>query len=280
MLVRANIKGGVLMQEFTFSAEEGEEPRRTDSKPKPTKIFPTDRIAFSRQLDLLRAYAAASAYGAAVVNNNQVADLVKLTGSTVSLANPFFADARFLQRADGGYTPSAEVVSFARAYEWNPDAASHKLAPVVRDSWFAKALLPRLGFSDMDEAEAIAALAEAASAGLGYKNQLRVLLDYLESAGLIRRDGGRVHLIREGAVATEAPKESPAVAIEPQPTKSPAVTTAFAQPMEGTVQFHVSVRVDIAEFAGWQADRIAAFFNGIAQVLAAKGAIERGASQE
>lgn len=47
---------------------------------------------------------------------------------------------------------------------------------------------------------------------------------------------------------------------------------------EGVVQFHVSVKVDMAEFAHWQADRIAAFFNGIAAVLAAKGALDRYAT--
>jgi hypothetical protein len=41
------------------------------------------------------------------------------------------------------------------------------------------------------------------------------------------------------------------------------------------VQFHVSVKVDMAEFAGWSADRITAFFGGIAQVLAAKGTLEK-----
>ena len=56
--------------------------------------------------------------------------------------------------------------------------------------------------------------------------------------------------------------------------------TTFSQPTEGTVQFHVSVKVDMAEFAGWEPARITSFFGGIAQVLAAKGAIEKEASPE
>lgn len=55
-----------------------------------------------------------------------------------------------------------------------------------------------------------------------------------------------------------------------RPTRSP-----FSAPTEGVVQFHVSVKVDMNEFEGWQPERIAAFFGGIAQVLSAKGAIER-----
>jgi hypothetical protein len=38
------------------------------------------------------------------------------------------------------------------------------------------------------------------------------------------------------------------------------------------------VKVNAQDFAGWSPDRITAFFGGIAQVLAAKGALEREAS--
>ncbi len=43
---------------------------------------------------------------------------------------------------------------------------------------------------------------------------------------------------------------------------------------EGFVRVAVSIRVDMAEFSGWKLERIAAFFAGIAQVLAAKGNVE------
>ena len=33
----------------------------------------------------------------------------------------------------------------------------------------------------------------------------------------------------------------------------------------------------MAEFAGWQPERISAFFSGVAQVLAAKGNVEKEA---
>ena len=48
----------------------------------------------------------------------------------------------------------------------------------------------------------------------------------------------------------------------------------FHQQPEGLVQFAVSVRVDMSELSTWSPDRIAAFFGGIAQVLAAKGKVE------
>ena len=43
----------------------------------------------------------------------------------------------------------------------------------------------------------------------------------------------------------------------------------------GTVNFNVSVRVEMTEFATWKPERIAAFFNGMAQVLAAKANVEK-----
>ena len=61
-------------------------------------------------------------------------------------------------------------------------------------------------------------------------------------------------------------------------TRSSAVATMFTQPTEGVVQFHISVKVDMAEFADWSPERITAFFAGIAQVLAAKGKLEKSAA--
>lgn len=54
-----------------------------------------------------------------------------------------------------------------------------------------------------------------------------------------------------------------------------AVSPSYVHQTAGGVQFQVNVNVDMSEFAGWSADRISAFFSGIAQVLAAKGALEK-----
>ncbi len=60
--------------------------------------------------------------------------------------------------------------------------------------------------------------------------------------------------------------------------KNAVIATTFSMPAEGIVQFNISVKVNAQDFAGWSPDRITAFFGGIAQVLAAKGALERDAS--
>jgi hypothetical protein len=250
---------------------------------RPTRTLPTERVQFQKQLNVIRAYAAVSGPTGKAVGLTEVANVTKLNASTVSLCNAFFADVGFIEKnAAGSYVPSSEVMSFLRAYQWNPDTAALKLAPLLRRTWFAQALMPKLAMGSVEEAEAIRDLADESSAGPKYRPQLELLIDYLEASGVVRRDGG---LLREGSrtesldearneTATTASNMSP----EPKETRAAAISTAFAQPTEGVVQFHVSVRVDMAEFANWKADRIASFFGGIAQVLAAKGQLESGAS--
>ncbi|MEX2156342.1 MAG: hypothetical protein WD773_05830 [Gemmatimonadales bacterium] len=259
------------------------------AKARPIKTLPTDRIKFDKQLDLLRAYAAISGPTLKSVSNKDVAGVVEMVASTVSISNKFFSEMGFLLAAsDGGYTPASDVVSYVRAYEWKPETAAYKLAPTILRTWFAERLVPKLRYRQMDEAEAITDLAEEAAASQVYQNQLKILLDYLTASGIIVRENGRVNLGPQanavasgnGTAATtagvpDAPRPETAA---PPKGKGAAVSTVFNAPTEGVVEFHVSVRVDMSEFKGWQGDRIAAFFGGIAQVLAAKGKIEEDAS--
>ena len=253
---------------------------RSPKKTKPIKSLPTERINFTKQLHLLRAHAAVSGPNGKIVTNKEAADVVEMSDTTVSLANSFFVDVGLIQRADGGFLPSQEVISFSRAHEWNPESASHKLQPVIARSWFADVLMPKLSFRALSEEQAVADLADAAAAGPEYKIQLRLLIDYMEAAGIVQRDGNMIKLLRASPTSNQT-QEKPGT-MEPRDTTSSkgSVITAFAQPAAGVVQFHVSVKVDLKEFAGWEPHRITAFFGGIAQVLAAKGTIEKGGVEE
>lgn len=249
------------------------------TKTRPRKALPTTRIAFSKQLDILRAYAAASGPTRKSVTNSDIEDIIKMKASTISLGNAFFDDTGLLQRTDKGFVPSQELMNFHRAYEWAPDNAAQKLAPLIEKTWFAQELLPKLSFGVISEQEAISDLADAAHASPEHEHQLQFLLEYLAAAGLIIKDGGQVRIARQSPSAEKSTAQPTATEREPaQQSSRSSVATAFMQPTEGTVQFHISVKVDMKEFSGWQADRIAAFFSGIAQVLAAKGEIERDAS--
>lgn len=242
-------------------------------------VLPTHRIAFAKQLDILRAYAAASGPERKAVNRNDIAKMMELSATTIGLALPFFSATGFLREESSGIVPSPEVFAFQLANEWDPNTASQKLAPLLERQWFTERIMPKLRFSPVSEDDAITMLAEEASAGPDYKPQLRMILNYLCECGLTRRVDGK---LQAGAERNEqtSPKqnangqhelrdESPSVS---------AVSTGFSNPGDGVVQFHIDVRVDMAELSTWSADRIAAFFSGVAQVLTAKGRMEQAQS--
>jgi hypothetical protein len=204
-----------------------------------------------------------------------------MASSTLSMNNAFYAQNGFLMKADGGYIPAPEVFSFLRAYEWTPESAFTKMAPILGKTWFAEALLPKLSFGVLTTDEAIQRLADVCTAGPDYRSQLRFLLDYLGNSGVIEWDGNQV---RKGANAVNATSTAPNTDIvqtpnnpppsAPEPSKRGGGPTFFGT-TEGAVNFNVSVRVDMGEFANWKPERIAAFFNGMAQVLAAKADVEK-----
>ncbi len=244
-------------------------------EPRPTQVVPTERIQFKRQLDILRAFAAASGPTNTSVTNKQVAEILKMASSTVSLANPFFTETGLLVKEGSGFMPSSEVMDYNRAFAWNPDTAAHKLGSRLREAWFVQAVTPKLTFSQMSETEAINTLADASAAAPKFRPNLKLLIDYMEAAGMIERDGDVVRLARSAPAGQPEPAKSEKPVAPTKPAA--AVATAFTQPTEGVVQFHVSVKVDMGEFATWRPERISAFFAGIAQVLSAKAAVEQSA---
>lgn len=270
------------MAEETQTATESGPADRV-RKTKPTRPLPTERIAFPKQLDILRAYAVAHEATGKGVTNSEIGNIVKMAPSTVPHANTFFGDPEIglLQKAEGGYVPHPAVIAFHRAYAWSPETAAQKLAPAFQTMWFSQALMPRLAFRSMDEREAIAVLAEASSATPDYESQLGLALSFMEVVGLIEREGGQVRALR--GAAPSAPTPGP---ITPQAVESPAPTTrgvetAFARPSSGDgVHFNVTINVDMKEMGTWAPERIAAFFAGFAQVLAAKGALEKNAVKD
>src|SRR5690606_10322875 len=143
-------------------------------------------------------------------------------------------------------------------------------APIVIKSWFGQALTQRLQFNAMSEDEAIGALASVCKAGPESKPQLRALIDYAEAAGIIERANGQLSALSVKPTIGAKPEVEPAR--EPEsPTPRPA-----AQPAEGLgsqdggINLQFSVQVTMAEMKDWPADRIAAFFAGVAQALSAK----------
>jgi hypothetical protein len=282
-----------MAEQATIHRISGSRSRSKQDKPKPTQVLPSERLTIAKQLGILRAYAAASGQAAKPVKTGEVAAIANIQSTTVSATNPFFVATGLIQRTEGGFVPSPEVMSFAHAFEWNAadPTASHKIAPLIANTWFGEEVLKKIQFhSQLKESEAVRELASLAAAPPEYKLRIKVLIDYLEAAGLVQREGD---YLKRGTVvgSAAAPAATLSTSASPSPeVKEPAhrdpigsrsgLASAFTHVAGGSIQFNVSVRVDMTEFKGWQPERIAAFFAGMAQVLAAKGALEKNVSEE
>jgi hypothetical protein len=251
-------------------------------RPRTSHPLPSDRIAYQKQLEILRAFAVAAADNGGSASNENVGKLVKMSHTTVALSTPFFVDSGFLTRADRGrFRPSEAVVEYSRAYQWTPDRAGHHLANVVSRSWFGQVIMPRVSVSARDHDEILAAISAAADATTEHRQQLVTVIEFAVLSGIVERQGSKFRAGRVEGVALPDQRASDVAAITPQEevgTSAPGIKTGFVKdPTEGYVEFHVDVKVRTAEFATWRPERISAFFGGIAQVLAAKGRMEEDA---
>lgn len=264
----------------------------TDKAPKVklARALPTDRVSFEKQLLLLRCFAIGAGVENKPVTNATLADLAKLNVSTAGVNNTFYADAGLTNKAGMGYTPAPEVVSFERAFQFNPETAGQKLAPVLRRTWFGQALLPKLAARPYAEDEALGDLADVARAQPEHKAQLRLLLDYLALGACIERDGLMIRQGRlaredgqptrgeETAMASAAQGAGPVAAGVPQG----AVNTSFAANPNGPaggLSLAVNISVDMKEMATWPPNVVTAFMAGLAQVITAKAAAEASATR-
>jgi hypothetical protein len=247
-----------------------QQPPPKEKKPEPQETLPTDRVAFGKQMQFLLAYAAASENGAKGVSNETVAELVKMKSSTVSLANAFFVKSGFLTRSGREYIPAKEVLEYKLATGWNDPNAAHKLAPLIERTWFAQALRSKLEMRGVEETEAIGALAQRAVVTPNYEPQLRTLIEYMTVGGVIRKEGTLLILNRRGPASFPEPaadhkEERPKDAALSQPA-----TNSGPFMGRGSISLAVNIEVDMAEVATWRPERIAAFFSGLAAVVAAK----------
>lgn len=245
----------------------------TAARPQLSKKLPTFRVGFSKQMDALRAYAMLSDGGNKPVHYSRVAEIIKVHEANVSSMNPFFLENGFILKATNGHLPAPQVVNYNRAFSWNQETAAGQLRALVGDTWFGMELTQRLSFRAMSEDAAIEVLAGKCNAGPEAKPQLRILIDFSEAAGVVARANGQLTL---GAVMgpedleppLDTPKpESPAPAAPPVSVVSPAPARHAT---EGGINFDVSINVSMAEMRDWTPERIASFFAGMAQVLAAK----------
>ena len=187
---------------------------------KADKPLPTMRIGLAKQFEIIRAYGALYVSENRAVKPAMVAPVVNMHVDTVRLTNNFFVDCGMLQKADAGaFIPHADVVSFFRAHQWNATNPEYKLQPVFGQAWFGKAIATRLSFRGaIDESEVIGMLAEAANAAPEHRPQLVMLIGFMETAGLLAREGNMVRAVKPDTALDRpvVPEQKPPADPKPQ----------------------------------------------------------------
>lgn len=259
---------------------DGETPDKKPRVPKvaPAKVLPPRRPPLQKQFHILRSYVVASDGGKHPVSNPELAQVALMHTNNVSLANTFFADVGLIRREGGGYIPTAPVVEYHHQYDWEPDEAARKLAPLFADAWFGEIVLRSLALGPRPMKDVIRALGEAARATGDWRDSLEMLLGYLQTVGLVVVEGDTVRAapkpeaVEAGDSAAETCKVSPEkVAAQSRSAPAPARRTQGSEDASANgIRFTINFDVSMQEMAGWTPDRIAAFFAGVAQVISAK----------
>ncbi|MDO8270460.1 MAG: hypothetical protein Q7U82_00875 [Gammaproteobacteria bacterium] len=214
--------------------------------------LPAAKLTTSKQFNLLKAFAIASGTERKAVTIQEVGTLQNISPGTVSICNPFFQQTGLVEKIGHKFKASLEVLAYYQRLEWNDTEAGKKLAPILRKTWFAEVLIPRLQMNAMTEDSAIQALSDTSNASPSEKRQLLMTLDYLELAGIIVRDGNMVRLVKEiqpEKVANHLPVESvpPSLPSElegwvrQQPVSKSEIYDALSIPIPG----HANAKIEI-----------------------------------
>jgi hypothetical protein len=152
-------------------------------------------------------------------------------------------------------------------------------------SWFGEALLPRLQFRDIPQSEAIAILSEEVGVGPHYRDQLEIVLQYLEACNLVGREDGLVKLGVNSLTVPPfngQPKPDASVQDTPRPAESAASAPKAQPPAQPEYALNVTfdIQVPMDALSTWSPDRIASLFAGVAQALAAKNGGQATNQQE
>jgi hypothetical protein len=222
---------------------------------KPSEVLPSERISFSRHLEVLRVFAQVSGRKNLPVSNEAIASAVGMKATTLSLLNPFFLNVGFLRKDGLGYKPSSEVLRFAQRYSTGDQAAGSALAPLLTKTWFARVLLPHLAYGSIEKKAAILILAE--SALTPPDDRITLLVDYLTTSGVVELVAGR---LRHGKFAIQSEPNSADVLVDFESRD------VRSRPSAGRMDFSVRF-VCGDDLLTWDVTRQSELFNALGQLL-------------
>jgi len=196
------------VEEKTTSANEPQiEQRSKRERTSLCKVLPTDRIAFDRQVEILRAYAACyESNDGKPVSNTQAGETLspKFSASTLGVAVPFFTDISLITRLGPDFVPSPELQAYNQALALSPSEAKRRIRPLFENTWFYRLLAPRLRLSQQTLSDCVGLLAVEAKAEKDHLPRVEPLIKFLEFAGIVVISGGMVSFAQSTAAETQS----------------------------------------------------------------------------
>jgi len=244
---------------------EGEGPGcRGAVRQRADKSLPTDRLSFEKQVEALKAIAQLSGPGKRPVTAEDISASLGLKGNTGGLSNKFFRDTGWIEPSGRGlYVAADGLVAFHRHLGMDPQdlaGAQAYLLDAVRTGWYWEEIEGMVQGAGVRATAVLHALARAAGASADHKEQLGLIVDWLEWLGLVRREGEIIAAAdpaqpsvpadkpEEEAQAVEADEPAldviPVAEAEEQPARQ-AAPEVSANPVMDTaiVSMHFSVRI-------------------------------------
>lgn len=261
---------------------------RLANRPRSRYALPTDRMKFRAQVDALRAFAVLSKNRQEPVTSDKLAAYLKIASTTAGLNNVFFVESGLIERAGKGkYLPTDLAMEFQRKYSFNQSDAGAVLAPALTQTWYADVVRQRVEFDAATVKDLVAALADEAGADVSFRSQLETLIEWLEFAGVVVRDGdGFVHLAglavapiskTEPEPMAETPVDSstvPAIAEEPHGVGAGLAFRSGRRPPESHVlSLSFDLRLTAQDLSALSPDQIRQVFEGVGQIAAIKASI-------
>ncbi|KGH43230.1 hypothetical protein IN07_24135 [Modestobacter caceresii] len=157
------------------------------------KSLPTDRLSFEKQVEALKWIAQLSGPGKRPVTAEEISASLGLKGNTGGLSNKFFRDSGWIEPGGRGqYVATDGLVAFHRHFGMDSTdlvGAQAYLLGSARASWYWQEIEGMVQGAGVRTAAVLHALARAAGASANHKEQLELVVEWLEWLGLVSRDG-------------------------------------------------------------------------------------------
>lgn len=210
-----------------------------------TKTLPTDRIAFDKQLQIARAFAALYASTQQAVTNEQVGAQLSpaMKGSTVGQTNAFFVDVGLISRDGGSFIPHPGLLKYNEISAWDETEAKKHIAEIFEPTWFHKLLAPRLQLNAQSISACLGALASECGATQEQEDKLKLLPQFLQAAGLVRIDGDTVYFARQSKPKPQG--QDHGHHDEQQHARNPSGNVDFSLPLPGGKMVRINAPFDL-----------------------------------